>query len=182
MTTPFVEFGKIARLTRPCTITEKIDGTNGQIYISDDGEFLVGSRSRWITPQQDNHGFAGWAYYNKENLMKLGAGSHFGEWWGCGIQRGYGKKEKIFSLFNTFRWSDPSVRPECCSVVPILYQGMFDTNAVVEALSLLKEKGSKASEGFMKPEGIVIYHEQGRLYFKKTLDKDEEWKGKSSPL
>ena len=54
----FVKFDKIARLSRTIVITEKIDGTNGLIAIGDDGEFQVGSRSRWITPENDNMGFA----------------------------------------------------------------------------------------------------------------------------
>ncbi len=33
----FKEFPKIARLTRDCIITEKIDGTNASIYISENG-------------------------------------------------------------------------------------------------------------------------------------------------
>lgn len=41
----FVEFPKIARLSREIIVTEKIDGTNGVIYVGDDGEVLVGSRS-----------------------------------------------------------------------------------------------------------------------------------------
>ena len=42
----FREFAKISRLSRECIITEKIDGTNGVIYIGEDGEFLIGSRTR----------------------------------------------------------------------------------------------------------------------------------------
>jgi hypothetical protein len=171
----FVEFTKIARLSRECVITEKIDGTNGCIYIGEDGEFLVGSRTRWITPEQDNHGFARWAYDNKEELMKLGVGRHFGEWWGSGIQRGYGmqKGEKRFSLFNVHRWADDAVRPSCCHVVPELWRGIFNTQDAVEQLDILRRTGSKAAPGFMKPEGIVIFHTAGNLLFKKTIDKDE---------
>ena len=90
----FTEFPKIARLSRECTITEKIDGTNGSIYIGENGEFLIGSRTQWITPERDNHGFARWCMEHKEELFKLGIGHHFGEWWGSGIQRGYGLTEK----------------------------------------------------------------------------------------
>ena len=46
----FEAFDKIARLSRGCTITEKIDGTNACIAIGEAGEFFIGSRSRWITP------------------------------------------------------------------------------------------------------------------------------------
>ena len=103
--TEFQEFQKIARLSRNCSITEKIDGTNACIYIGEDGEFLTGSRTRWITPEDDNYGFAKWALAHKDELMALGPGRHFGEWWGSGCQRGYGltNGEKRFSLFNTSR-------------------------------------------------------------------------------
>jgi RNA ligase len=176
--TDFVEFNKIARLSRNCVVTEKIDGTNASIVITDEGEFLTGSRTRWITPEDDNYGFARWAQANKEELMKLGPGSHYGEWWGQGIQRNYGLKEKRFSLFNTARWSDDAVRPACCHVVPVLYSGIFDTRQVVNALENLKTYGSLAAMGFMKPEGVVIYHESARIYFKKTIEKDDVPKGK----
>lgn len=176
--TPFIEFPKIPRLSREIIITEKIDGTNGQITILDDGTFLVGSRTRWIEPgKQDNAGFAGWCHTNKEDLLKLGPGSHFGEWWGRGIQRGYGLTEKRFSLFNTSRWADPLVRPVCCSVVPVLYTGPFATDAIDLVLGNLARDGSVAAPGFMKPEGIIVFHIAGNLMFKKTIEKDDQWKG-----
>jgi hypothetical protein len=79
------------------------------------------SRSRWITPDDDNFGFAAWVEANRDELLTLGPGRHFGEWWGSGIQRGYGlpKGEKRFSLFNVSRWGES--RPACCHVVPVLY-------------------------------------------------------------
>ena len=144
------------------------------IYIGDDGEFQVGSRNRWITPKDDNMGFARWAYEHKDELMELGSGYHYGEWWGQGIQRGYGLAEKRFSLFNASRWSDElGVRPACCHVVPVLYTGLFDTAKIDEILQDLATNGSKAAPGFMKPEGVVIYHLAGKVYFKKTIENDE---------
>ncbi len=154
----FQEFKKIPRLSRLCTITEKIDGTNGVIYIGENGEFQAGSRSRW--------------------LLKLGPGYHYGEWWGLGIQRNYSIKEKRFSLFNTFQWSDAlGLRPACCSVVPVLWEGIFHTPKVWEIIDDLQRNGSIASPGFMQPEGIVIYHQAAKQYFKKTVEKDEAHKG-----
>ena len=176
----FSEFPKIARLTRPCVVTEKIDGTNAQVHVLDDGSVLAGSRSRYITPADDNFGFAAWVKAHEDELRTLGPGRHFGEWWGSGIQRGYGLKEKRFSLFNVSRWEAPSSRPECCGCVPVLYQGQFDTARVVSALDDLKTFGSAASPGFMKPEGVIVYHIAGNLYFKKTIEKDEEPKGRLS--
>lgn len=176
----FEEFPKIARLSRECTITEKIDGTNACILITEDGQFLTGSRTRWITPEDDNFGFSRWAHENKDCLMLLGPGRHFGEWWGAGIQRKYGQTEKRFSLFNTFRWLDDAVRPECCWVVPVLYQGLFTTEAVGTVMERLQALGSVAAPGFTNPEGIIVYHHAARVYMKKTLHKDDEWKGRAA--
>lgn len=201
MSIEFKSFPKIARLSRACTITEKIDGTNASIFIGEDGSFLTGSRTRWITPEDDNYGFAKWAYAHRDELMALGHGHHFGEWWGQGVQRNYSQTVKRFSLFNTHRWCahdaelkvyvnpDPKIAPKtqerpptCCDVVPVLYEGLLDEYGVMkgvkDALKRLTEQGSAAAPGFMKPEGIVVYHQPAGVYFKKTLDKDEEWKGK----
>ena len=170
----FVGFPKIARLSRACVVSEKIDGTNGQIFIGDDGEFRVGSRTRWITPEDDNHGFARWAHEHKDELMLLGPGSHFGEWWGGSIQRGYGLTEKRFSLFNVSRWADPAVRPACCHVVPVLAEGIFETAMVNAALDFLQEYGSAAAPGFLKPEGVIVYLSAANVLLKKTCEHDDE--------
>lgn len=174
----FVDFPKMPRWSRDVLITEKIDGTNAQIFIGDDGEFLTGSRTRWITPDDDNFGFSKWAHDNKSELMKLGAGRHFGEWWGAGIQRRYGLSEKRFSLFNALRWSEEE-RPECCHVVPILYHGPMVAGLMEEHIELLRINGSSASPGFMDAEGVVLFHIAGNIGFKKTIKKDEVPKGKS---
>lgn len=188
----FNGFPKISRLSRDVVVTEKIDGTNAQIFIEyssllpdDEDRFITvkdglllfaGCRSRWITPKDDNFGFARWVETNADELFKLGPGSHFGEWWGSGIQRGYGltKGEKRFSLFNTARWSDDLVRPTCCHVVPVLGQHTFDTGFIQTCLDNLRTGGSVASPGFPNPEGVVIFHTASRQLFKKTLDKDAE--------
>ena len=171
----FVPFPKIYRLRRTIIITEKIDGTNAQIFIEDDGETMhTGSRTRWITPGKstDNYGFAAWAQENREDLLRLGPGHHFGEWWGQGIQRKYNMQSKVFSLFNVDRWYDPDVRPECCSVVPSLYQGAFSSAVIDEIVFQLSMEGSSAAPEFYDPEGIVIYHPQSRHSYKITLGDD----------
>ena len=74
----------MARLSRECVISEKIDGINAQILITESGGIFAGSRTRWITPEDDNFGFAAWVEENKEELIKLGVGRHFGEFYGRG--------------------------------------------------------------------------------------------------
>lgn len=181
---PFVGFPKMGRFSREVIITEKIDGTNAQIFITDDGQFLCGSRTRWIVPGDDNFGFASWAHANKEELMKLGPGQHFGEWWGNGIQRKYGLKEKRFSLFNVSRWvpvglpktDKQEYHPACCHLVPVLWVGNADeiNEGVLYSTHYLMENGSKAAPGFVDPEGIVIYHTAANVGFKKTLKDDHQ--------
>lgn len=184
----FQDFPKMARLSRECVITEKLDGTNAQVFIAEDGTMKFGSRTRWITPEDDNYGFARWATENTEQLRGLGPGRHFGEWWGAGIQRRYGLEEKRFSLFNVGRWYDKdasdedligrTLAPECCHVVPVLLRGLFRTDAIDTCLEVLTKNGSYAAPGFMKPEGIIVYHLAAGIGFKKTIEKDEVPKGK----
>jgi hypothetical protein len=165
----FEAFPKLPRLFKEITVTEKIDGTNAQIIITEDGEIGAASRQRLITPEEDNYGFARWVQDHKNDLMLLGPGRHFGEWWGSGIQRNYGIREKRFSLFNSGRWCKK--RPACCEVVPVLYEGIWDDEQIRVAWQVLTEEGSKAAPGFMKPEGIVIYHHAANQYFKAPFDK-----------
>lgn len=175
----FEAFPKISRYSREVIVTEKIDGTNACVYINDTGtEVFAGSRTRWITPEDDNYGFAKWVEANREELLKLGPGFHFGEWWGAGIQRRYGLKEKRFSLFNIHRWGKE--RPACCHVVPELWRGPMDDLDIDLELYKLRENGSTAAPGFMQPEGIVIYHTASGALFKKTLDKDDQPKGQAA--
>jgi hypothetical protein len=191
----FKPFPKIHRLSRGMVVTEKIDGTNAGIHIFDvgvddmpiygclEGDLYItaSSRTRFIQPGKDydNFGFAAWVYENSEELAKLGTGSHFGEWWGQGIQRKYGLDERRFSLFNTGRWDEDTL-PECCHLVPVLYEGEFSTAKVNTELEALEHYGSYAAPGFMKPEGVVIYLSAARKLFKKTIKDDEGGKGGQS--
>lgn len=174
----FKEFPKIPRLTQGITVTEKIDGTNACVVIGEDGSVAAQSRSRLVTPEADNYGFARWVSENQEALLQLGPGYHYGEWWGAGIQRRYGLTEKRFSLFNAGRWHDrhvllgteiPGVQyaPLCCHVVPVLTQGAL-INSIEIAEHTLRKFGSQAAPGFMQPEGFVVY--MHGHYFKYILD------------
>ena len=204
----FVEFDKIARLNREVIVTEKIDGSNAQVHIRPAaGDSLehgydcqveiggvphylrAGSRNRWIAHVggDDLNGFGRWAYQNAHELAALGAGAHFGEWWGSGIQRKYGLAEKRWSLFNVGRWVEAgsplgekqAYAPACCRVVPILWQGI-GFGGMDACIELLRKNGSYAAPGFMQPEGIVAFHTASRNLFKVTLEKDSEPKSRSA--
>jgi hypothetical protein len=202
--TEFVPWPKTKRLFRDIIVTEKLDGTNAAVHIRQGsaldheavfdvyplkpGEVFhkgyvwqVGaqSRNRLITPGDDNYGFARWVYDNAPALIDLlGPGTHFGEWWGRGIQRAYGLTERRFSLFNTVAHVDVDatvggilVRP-----VPVLYQGAFRESAIHVALAKLGISGSVAAPGFPNPEGVCIFHTQSHNVYKVTLDANDAGK------
>lgn len=195
----FPKIPRLAKLTT--VITEKLDGTNGAVGImavtpamaghrdlshpavthvtEEDGTdeptswiVYAQSRKRLISPEDDNYGFATWVHDNAPTLVAdLGPGLHFGEWWGNGIQRGYGQRLKFFSLFNTGRWfnvyesgifTTPNLR-----VVPLLEVHQFDPQTIEDTLEDLMEHGSYAAP-FMNPEGIVIFMPGSNIMFKKT--------------
>ena len=190
MTIEFEAFPKLARLNGPIIVTEKIDGTNAAIIIEGD-EIAAQSRTRIIVPGKDNFGFAGWVHANKAVLIEhLGEGRHFGEWWGAGIQRGYGLKTKVFSLFNTSRWLDTANPGNYATelvqlwdigvkVVPVLFTGTFFEVMMNIDITMenLRHNGSIAAPGFMNPEGIVIYDTRSGQGYKKTFDYDDTGKG-----
>lgn len=151
-----------------------------------------GSHNRWLTPDNDNFGFGRWVWDHADELAELGPGRHYGEWFGKGIQSGYGLDEKRFALFNTSRWYDPKdLRtsdadyqnvftkampcPDPVTVVPVVRvaDGKRLNGAITDALNTLELEGSIIAPGFMKPEGVVVYHEAAGTYFKVTLKNDE---------
>jgi hypothetical protein len=189
----FQGFPKIARLNRSMVVTEKIDGTNAAVGVLESGAVYAQSRKNIITPgkQTDNFGFAGWVAEHADELRDgLGVGLHFGEWWGEGIQRGYGLRainpdtgkrlpfpDRRFSLFNTARWHVDGAkfegRPECVGVVPVLYEGPFDVTVANLIMERLDDEGSAAAPGFRPAEGIVVFHASSRQLFKATILDDD---------
>ena len=184
-------WGDVRGCTDPTVLTivpdmTEIDNTTGDpLY-----EFHIraGSRNRWLTPENDNFGFAEWVAKRAHKLTQLGEGHHYGEWFGKGIQRGYGMSTRRFALFNTKRWYVPSeptgamptegaaVLPVIAglTVVPVLYRGVWDDQAITGALDVLRKEGSWASDLQPRPdaEGVVIYHHVAGQYFKVTLEND----------
>lgn len=202
----FEKFPKIARLNREIIITEKIDGTNAQILIepytepsldplwatpvrdkyrlgiSNGCEVFAGSRTRFLTVNEDNFGFANWVVDNLNSLVAtLGPGRHYGEWWGKGIQRGYNISTRRFSLFNVNKWASYKIPDEIKAAgltgVPELWRGLFSEKQIKLTLDELRHGGSYAAPGFMNPEGIVIYHTHANKLFKVTLENDDRPKG-----
>jgi hypothetical protein len=217
----YPKFRPIPRLHRKVVLTEKIDGTNGLIEVtkvdepdlfqatdptgilaggSDGNTYLVraGSRNRWLTLEADNFGFAKWVYDNADALTALGEGKHYGEWFGKGIQSGYGLDDRRFALFNVNRWYDirdaevtdkyletfpkaVPAPPEVTVVPVILVANGNDLNYAVNiALHTLESDGSFIAPGFKDPEGVVVWHDAAGAFFKATIKNDEAPKSKVS--
>lgn len=176
----FKPFPKIDRLVNSVmSVTQKIHGTNAQVFVfqTENGlDLLVGSRTRWITPESDNYGFAAHVYAHKQEFIdKLGVGQHFGEWAGPGINSGEGLTEKTFVLFDHWKFPPERPLPPKTVVVPVLYDaGVVDLSVLTRLGDELKASGSRLVPGFMRPEGMVVMFKGTR--FKIVFDAEEtQW-------
>lgn len=180
----FRPWPKTPRLFKDVVVTEKIDGTNACVVVTEEGKVLAQSRTRMLSPVKfsdygsDNHGFRAWVDAHADLLAPvLGPGYHYGEWWGGKINRGYGcaPNERYFSLFNADRWAllatEPMPELPALTVVPVLWRGPLDTARILDIASSLKEHGSIAKPGFSRPEGVCIYHTASRQVYKYPFDK-----------
>jgi hypothetical protein len=189
----FIPFPKLPRFFRDTIVTEKIDGTNAAVIVVSEGTYrgdldpssyvvapdgsavLAQSRKRIISPGKatDNFGFAAWVHEHAAELAGLGVGHHYGEWWGQGIQRGYGLEEKRFSLFNP-DYDLSGVPAGLVHTVPVLVASHDPAAAVRAGLQILRTDGSYAAAGFEDPEGVVAYHTASGRMFKATLEGDAQ--------
>lgn len=193
--------------TNACIIFEECEepcSNDGWHFSEGEDLYVVGaqSRNRLIYPasfsgskDSDNAGFAAWVYDNATQLFELlGPGRHYGEWWGQGVARKYDMDHKVFSVFNSDRWfknhgnegksqsgKNIQVGDAVINSVPVLYHGPFSERAVQECMYDLQTLGSVASPGFMKPEGIVVFHAMAKQVFKVTLDNEDKgkWEARS---
>lgn len=154
----FKKWPKTKRLldTKIMTITQKMDGTNAQILITEDEIIHAGSRNRWLSAKRDNFGFYKWCQENKKALIEtLGTGRHYGEFCGPKIQTGEGLDSYVFFSFNP-RLYIKQEHQNIISPVPLLYHGTFSDDWIISSLKALSRDGSFAVPGFMKPEGLIV--------------------------
>ena len=178
---PFDKIDNIKKLHM--VITQKIHGTNAAVIVFEkDGvlDLVCCSRTRFITPTDDNYGFAAFVHANKDAFLALGIGRHDGEWAGPGINSGEGLPEKAFVLFDYWRYEDRPMLPPQTTLVPVLYRGALDPSAITDTMSWLKLEGSALVPKFMRPEGIVVTI--GGVRYKKVFDAEETgWKKSEKP-
>jgi hypothetical protein len=162
---PGVEFG-------PGVIV--IDPADGKLVV-----VYAQSRKRVIQPgkQTDNYGFAQWVREHASELVLLGKGVHYGEWYGQGIQHGYGMDHRRFALFNP----DAQDLPDCVDVVPVLTRGQAsELNYRIGLMHLVLENNGSFAPGAAlgsKAEGMIIYHTGSRQVYKVLLEGDDTPKG-----
>lgn len=84
----------------------KLHGTNAGIQIRPNGQVVAQSRKKFITPGDDNMGFAKWVAEHENQWKVLANPAHtltiFGEWCGKGIAKGVAISQldrKIFAVF-----------------------------------------------------------------------------------
>lgn len=155
-----------------------MDRDTGQVY-----HIRAGSRNRWLkkTKQDDNYGFAAWVHENAETLVKLGPGNHYGEWFGRGIQRGYGLSQKYFALFNEKKFGEfilAGHQLETLTAVPTLAEDVFSDALIDGALADLAGYGSVIAwvlGGTLNApaEGVIVQHSQNLVRFKVLLEHDD---------
>lgn len=176
----FNKWPSIQRLSsETCYITEKIDGTNGVIHVSEDGLVLAGSRERWLSlpdgkpplKKDDNFGFASWVHERAEALKRLGPGYHYGEFHGGSIQRKYGLPTRRWASFEF--WRNGEQIHEDVGFVPLLYEGELVDGLIDNIVAKLNINGSVMYPGFIKPEGVVItFKNMKHAKFKRLCEND----------
>lgn len=177
----------------------KIDGTNAQVFLKDDGTTLgFGSRSREITPEKDNAGFAA-AFESTDhryeyNVMLKLLQSHptyivYGEWLVPHILKTYDLNAwKKFYIFDVLDTESNKYLPyeEYCDLIR-----QFDTEKQLEIIPLLAKLESPSVEDIKEKlrdtgkflctsglgEGIVIknyafVNRYGRVNWAKMLTED----------
>lgn len=178
----FKSFGKIENIKKfnsRMVITQKINGTNAQIFIKkrDDGSYcvLAGSRNRWLTVDNDNYGFCAWLENNLDAIIDFfGEGRWYGEWAGNGISAGEGLPDKNFVMFDWHRRKDmPKETALNILYVPVLYTGAYDLQQIEKVSESLRIGGSKLAE-FDRPEGIVVDF-NGEKYKKVFNQEESKW-------
>lgn len=219
----FRKWSSTPRLHKGLRVYEKIDGTNGCVIVQrvslvdlavapkdtavvmhsslEFGYWVKAqSRSRIITPGNDNFGFAEWVYTNAWALAHyLDQGYHYGEWFGEGIQKNpLGIEGKRFYLFHAWYWARPenALKLSQSGVkglghVPVLHDP--DTHgeatwgtipAIMDDLAWYGTKvegAQKISDGLLydgepdvmaRPEGIIVWHKDTQQKYKILLDND----------
>lgn len=190
----FKSWGSTTRENKNKTITEKLDGTNACVVVYN-GEVRAQSRKRFITPDDDNYGFAKWVYDNAGALMDtLGYGYHYGEWFGEGIQKNpLGIEGKRFALFHPTKYTEANgynlAMVDGLETVPLLHHGQCDVWTIPNIMQDLELYGSKVvgaktsqEPGFFdmnvtytkaaEPEGIIIWNNETRTRTKMLLKDD----------
>lgn len=176
----FRKFPDINRIGKAAiTITQKIHGSNAAAWIEvnpfDPAEHIVraANRTGFIYPEDDNFGFAQFVADQRQQFIDLlGPGVWHGEWAGPGINNGEGLTEKTFVLFSV-KGLEGKTLPDRCKLVPLLYEGPLDTNAIEAAKADLKASGSKLVAGFMRPEGVVIHFLGTNFRIKDVFEAEE---------
>lgn len=154
-----------------CYVFPKIDGTNGTVFLDENGKIKAGSRKRELTLEKDNHGFYAYVVQDKrlEDYLKKHPNHRlFGEWLVHNTLRTYKddawKKFYIFDVIEEYEDGTCKYLPYE-EYKPLLEEFNLEyippiaklTNPSYEDLIALLDKNTfliKEGQGF--GEGVVI--------------------------
>ncbi len=159
---------------------------------SEEPVIKFGSRNRYITFNDDNAGFANFFRHYEARFKDVAADivlkelkvsgetltecqeqyplRIYGEWFGSGIQRGYGLKDKFFMPFSTF-YAEKLIEYQVPNIVKpnIMYTGKFSQEIANTCMQTLTN-GSLVIPEFKRPEGIVIHFPKYNFRLKQTFE------------
>jgi len=139
----------------------KLHGTNAAVQIRN-RKIFAQSRSSYVTPENDNMGFAKWVEENREYFENLSDSNDvitiFGEWCGSGIQKGTAINqigEKIFCVFAV-QYGD--FIDETYNDIVKIEVDTFKINEFLQGprLNMISLMSNIYSKPWMALEGVVV--------------------------
>lgn len=188
----FIEQGK-------CYVFPKIDGTNGSVWLGDDGEVHVGGRRRELTLEKDNAGFFAYVQNNesiKDFLNHNPQYRLFGEWlvphsldtYRDDCWKRFYVFDVVFELEDgSFAYVPYDVYKECLDAYNIDYippLAIIDRPTKDQLISYLEKNAFLIKDGCGVGEGVVIKNYEFRnpkgkvIWAKMVRSEFKEWHAK----
>lgn len=158
------KFAEAFKVGEHITITEKIDGANASIAVSEDGKLIAFSRRNELTPENTLQGFYDYVQSLDPTMISCVLGSRyifFGEWLVKHTIKYPQEKMKQFYVFDVWDteveqyipWEQTKQMAEFCGLkmVPVFYDGPFISWEHVYSFVGKTEMGGEPTG-----EGVVI--------------------------
>lgn len=158
------KFAEAFKVGEHITITEKIDGANASIAVSEDGKLIAFSRRNELTPESNLQGFYEYVQSLDPTMISCVLGTRyifFGEWLVKHTIKYPQEKMKQFYVFDVWDteieqyipWEQAKQMAEFCGLkmIPVFYDGPFTSWEHVYSFVGKTEMGGEPTG-----EGVVI--------------------------